>query len=228
MAAKFFTGGISLQPKSFSEFAQQTVANMRKEASAQQGQIKTAGKLPDALKEHQFKGKNEKEEGKEDKKEDGKEDKEASSSTVTKEAKKGKQKDEGETSGQLKVEPLHQKGESDKGSKITDKNKKVEASGKNEDDKAGSSGQLDVEPLHQKGESDKPSAVNGKNKVDNDSGKSKGTSDKKEDSKEEKKEASTVQTIKLAKLDGKTRDFLKTYWSNLYPSEYVEFMLSEK
>jgi hypothetical protein len=43
-------------------------------------------------------------------------------------AKSGKnEKDEAESSGQLKVEPLHQKGESVKPSAVTDKNKKTEA-----------------------------------------------------------------------------------------------------
>ncbi len=206
MAAKFFSNNIPLKPKSFAEFAQETVSKMRKEAEAQ-GQIKTASateEVKTAKKELpafiQEKKKNPFE-----KKDDDKGDKECSASTKV--AKK--EKDEAETSGQLKVEPLHQDGESNKGSDITGKNKKVEASGSNSDDKAETSGQLKVEPLHQTGEST-------------------GKETKKEEKKEDKEANSTTHVVKLAKLDSKTREFLKSYWGNLYPPDYVEAMLQEK
>ena len=83
-----------------------------------------------------------------------------------------------------------------------------EASGKNEDEKADSSGQLDVEPLHQKGESEKAGDLTGKNK---------------------KTEAGTKpEFVKVAKLNSKTRSFLQTYYSQYYPSEFVEALLAEK
>lgn len=85
---------------------------------------------------------------------------------------------------------------------------KKQASGKNEDEKAESSGQLDVEPLHQKGESVKPSAITDKNK--------------------KTEAAQGPKFVKVAKLNGKTRAFLKDYWSRLYPADYAEAMLAEK
>jgi len=42
------------------------------------------------------------------------------------------------------------------------------------------------------------------------------------------REASETESfVKLAKLDGKTREFLKKFWGNLYPSDYVDAMLAE-
>jgi len=73
---------------------------------------------------------------------------------------------------------------------------------------AATSGQLKGEPNHQKGESVKPSAVTCENK---------------------KTEAKTSPVyVKVAKLDAKTRTMLKSYWSNLYPAEFVEAMLTDQ
>lgn len=78
---------------------------------------------------------------------------------------------------------------------------------KKEGDEAPSSGQTDVEPLHQKGESVKPSAITCENK---------------------KTEAKTTETfVKVAKLNPKTKEWLKSYWSTLYPAAYVEAMLAD-
>ena len=74
-------------------------------------------------------------------------------------------------------------------------------------DEAESSGQLKNEPLCQKGESEKPSAVTDENK---------------------KTEAKAVSFVKIAKLNDKTKAMLKTYWSNLYPAEYVDAMLTDQ
>lgn len=62
--------------------------------------------------------------------------------------------------------------------------------------------------------------------------------------KEEEKETATEETekktavtktevkkagfVRLANLDDKTKSWLRTYWRNLYPEEYVEAMLAEK
>jgi len=74
-------------------------------------------------------------------------------------------------------------------------------------DEAPTSGQTDVEPLHQKGESVKPSAVTTENK---------------------KTEASnTAKFVKVAKLNTKTKTWLKAYWSNLYGSDYAEAMVAD-
>jgi len=83
-----------------------------------------------------------------------------------------------------------------------------EASGKNEDECADSSGQLDVEPLHQKGESEKAGDLTGKKK---------------------KTEADTKpRFVKVAKLNSKTRSFLKDYYASIWPPEFVEALLAEK
>ncbi len=49
-----------------------------------------------------------------------------------------------------------------------------------------------------------------------------------EEKKEEKKATATTGFIKIAKLDAKTRAFLRDYWKTLYPDDYVEAMLAEK
>jgi hypothetical protein len=92
---------------------------------------------------------------------------------------------------------------------------------------APSSGQLKVEPLHQKGESEKPSEVTDGNKKTEVSATKTDSSDNKEEKKD--KEASTQEKfVRLAKLDGTTRNWLKEYWKNIFPAEYVELMLQEK
>jgi hypothetical protein len=47
----------------------------------------------------------------------------------------------------------------------------------------------------------------------------------------ETKVANTIKVaryVKISKLDAKTKTWLKAYWSNLYPVEYVDAMLAEK
>ena len=88
------------------------------------------------------------------------------------------------------------------------KSKPTAAKAKGSAGEADSSGQLKGEPNHQKGESVKPSAVTCENK---------------------KTEAKTSPAyVKVAKLDAKTRTMLKSYWSNLYPAEFVEAMLTDQ
>lgn len=88
------------------------------------------------------------------------------------------------------------------------KSKPTAAKAKGSAGEADSSGQLKGEPNHQKGESVKPSAVTCENK---------------------KTEAKTSPVyVKVAKLDAKTRTMLKSYWSNLYPAEFVEAMLTDQ
>lgn len=59
--------------------------------------------------------------------------------------------------------------------------------------------------------------------------------DKDEDKDEETKEADTkeqkqekVAFVKIANLDEKTKSWLRDYWSQLYPPEYVDAMLADK
>ena len=112
---------------------------------------------------------------------------------------KSKKCDEAESSGQLAVEPKHQKGESEKAGDLPCKTKKSEADGETKE--AGIKGKCK--------ECGKPNFLC----------KCKGKKDKK---------AATSSLVKIAKLDDKTRSFLKTYWLNLYPAEYVDAMLSEQ
>jgi len=132
----------------------------------------------------------------------------------------------------------------------------VKEAGSNEDDTAPSSGQLDVEPLHQKGESEnagnedlcddnvKKTEAESEEEtkeaagIDNFGDKKAepfGKKEKEED--EEEKEASEDvnlieastggKFVKLSKLNDKTRSFLRDYWRNLYPEEYVDAMLAD-
>ena len=41
-------------------------------------------------------------------------------------------------------------------------------------------------------------------------------------------EAKKVQFVKIAKLTAESKKFLKEFWLNIYPPEYVEAMLAEK
>ena len=94
--------------------------------------------------------------------------------------------------------------------------------GSNEDDCAEGSGQLDVEPLHQK------------SKRDIGESKSKAKSECKCEGectcgcgKKAEAEVAGPRFVKLSKLDEKTKKFLKEYWANIHPAEYVDAMLAE-
>jgi len=45
---------------------------------------------------------------------------------------------------------------------------------------------------------------------------------------EVKVEVKTARFVKISKLDPKSRTFLREFWLNLYPADYVEAMLAEK
>ena len=49
-----------------------------------------------------------------------------------------------------------------------------------------------------------------------------------EEKKEVKAEAKKTQFVKIAKLTAESKKFLKEFWLNIYPPEYVEAMLAEK
>jgi hypothetical protein len=46
--------------------------------------------------------------------------------------------------------------------------------------------------------------------------------------KPDEKKASTPKFVKIAKLDPKTKAWLKDYWTNLYPAEYVDAMIQDQ
>ena len=56
------------------------------------------------------------------------------------------------------------------------------------------------------------------------------TCDKKDDDDkdDDKKEAKSINFVKIAKLNSKTKQMLLTYWSQLYPAEYAQAMVEEQ
>jgi hypothetical protein len=44
----------------------------------------------------------------------------------------------------------------------------------------------------------------------------------------ETKTTKVARYVKISKLDAKTKTWLKAYWGNLYPTEYVDAMLADK
>ena len=154
-----------------------------KTAELSEGQKKLPQALQDAIEKKQDGGK--KDDKDEKKKEecpekDEKKDCEAAAEVEEKVA----EKEEADTSGQPQAE-----------AKLVNTPEKENkgTTGKADNEEAEGSGQLEVEPLHQKG-----------------------------------REASETESfVKLAKLDGKTREFLKKFWGNLYPADYVDAMLAE-
>jgi len=112
-----------------------------------------------------------------------------------------KSKDKGESSGQLDVEPLHQKGESVKPSAVTNENKKVEASKDKEEDKK------DDDKKDKKDEKDEKAM---------------------EASKSLTASNVTRKVIKLSKLNSKDRARYRKYLLAYYPAAYVDAMLQEQ
>lgn len=124
-------------------------------------------------------------------------------------------KEEGESSGQLDVEPLHQDGESTgkKPGSLDTQKKAAEGEGEgklSDKDEADSSGQLDVEPLHQKGEStqEKPGDLDTMKKSEAKSGKK-----------------TKVAFKKIAELTPKQKEFLRKVWSMYWPKQFIDALL---
>jgi hypothetical protein len=140
--------------------------------------------------------------------------------------KKGGASDEAESSGQLKVEPLHQEGESTNQEKVhTNKKESAEVAatkaaespaGKavKEKDEGESSGQLKVEPLHQEGEStgDKPGDLDTQK------------SDKKK-AKVQQKVNKKAGFTRISELTAEEKDFLRGVWSNFWTKKFIDAIL---
>jgi hypothetical protein len=185
---------------------------------------------------------------------------------VAAEDKKETKKDEGPSSGQLDVEPLHQKGES------TEMPKKG-PSAKKDDDKAKVAA-TDTQPDKEGKDSEQPKwegeqknnnkpeakedTKGGEAKVetkeaglemcpdckkpgfackckkDGEKGKEEdcgGEGEKpcKAESKVEAKKAEVkMEFVKIANLDGKNKSWLRKFWRQLYPEQYVDAMLADK
>jgi hypothetical protein len=139
----------------------------------------------------------------------------ASTQEVVKTAEK--EKDEAETSGQPQAEAkLTNHPEKPKGGTSTGK-------AKTEPAEAETSGQPQAEAKltnHPKVVAETKTEVKTEEKVE----------EKKAEVKTEEKKADVkvARFVKISKLDPKTRTFLRQYWLNLYPADYVESMLAEK
>jgi hypothetical protein len=159
------------------------------------------------------------------------------------------EKDEAESSGQLKVEPLHQKGESTEatpsGGCKCDK-KEAPSSGqpeaeaklvnepKVEDKKAATVTTKEAEFSTKKcpncnmcgglckcdKKDDAPVEKEGDDDTDD--------ADTEAKAKEAIKAASTGNFVKIANLDSKTKSWLNTYWKKLFPASFVDAMLADK
>lgn len=147
--------------------------------------------------------------------------------------------EEGVSSGQLDVEPLHQEGESTPCPHKGDDKKKEASADKGDKckDECPSTGQPEWE---------------GKNTNDPDAGKHRdGDGDQKKasakstkkaevacecgekdcDCESDKKDCSAkteTKFVRIANLNDKSKKWLAEYWKNLYPAEYVDAMLSDK
>jgi len=177
MAIKFMTNTVKVgKVKSFADLVQEKIS---KTAADQEATVKTAAVEED-----------------EDEDDDADTDEEV------------EEVEEVEASAKKTVKTAEETEEEEEAEVEEKKSKPTAAKAKGSAGEADSSGQLKGEPNHQKGESVKPSAVTCENK---------------------KTEAKTSPAyVKVAKLDAKTRTMLKSYWSNLYPAEFVEAMLTDQ
>jgi len=105
-----------------------------------------------------------------------------------------------------KTDEAESSGQPEAEGKLVNVPKKDDGKGGKADNKeAETSGQTDVEPLHQTGESEHGGDL------------AKG-----------KKKSANSKFIRIAKLNPKTKDFLRKYWSTLFPEDYVDAMLAEQ
>ncbi|NJL70394.1 MAG: hypothetical protein HC888_01690 [Candidatus Competibacteraceae bacterium] len=169
-------------------------------------------------------------------------------------AAKGKDAEEGKSSGQLDVEPLHQDGESTpkvksgKEAEAVTQNKEAGLENIPEEKRAKPFGSKDEDKdgdKEDKKDDKKPTDKEASSSVDKDNE----NKDDAEDSKQPKwegekknnndpdagkhrdgdqKKASSTGYIKLANLDAKNEKKLRNYWSNIWPKEFVDAMLSKK
>lgn len=141
------------------------------------------------------------------------------------------EKDEEVSSGQLDCEPLHQKGESEKPSAVNDKNKKTEVKSKEKtDSKKTEAASKKVETPSKKAEAaPKKAEATSKKEEDCKDDEEKDCKNMDASSAMDDKEASdNSKVVKIAKMNEKTRSMLRSYWSSVYPKEYVESMLAEQ
>jgi len=145
--------------------------------------------------------------------------------------------EEGASSGQLEVEPLHQEGEStptphkdgdkkeasaDKGDKCKDEcpsTGQPEWEGKNTNDPDAGK--------HREGDGDQKAAA-AKSSTKKAECEAEESEDEKQEDEKECSAKSETKFIRIANLNDKSKKWLAEYWKNLYPAEYVDAMLSDK
>jgi hypothetical protein len=146
--------------------------------------------------------------------------------------------EEAEGSGQLEVEPLHQKSERDIPEKEEKENKKET---KKEAKKLDSVGEEDAD-INNDGDVDEQDEylANRREEIaeEMDDDEQEEEMEELEDEIEEKKEAgklprlirlaSIPRLLKEGKLNQETYNMLKDYWTQVYPAEYVDAMLAEE
>jgi len=175
----------------------------------------------------------------------------------TKETVKVAEADEADSSGQLDVEPLHQTGESTtmpkngpsaKSEGDTPAASSPSGSEKEEGEDSGQpkaeaklvntpekpkeseATEEEVKEAGIKGNCEKCGKPNFlcKGKCSGDGEEKEDDEKEKEDDGEDKEASSQKRFIRLANLDGKSKNWLSTYWKKIYPADYVDAMLADK
>jgi len=174
------------------------------------------------------------------------------------EEKKEKSKDEGPSSGQLDVEPLHQTGESTEmpkkgpSAKKDDNSAKAAATKTNTEEEGKDSGQPKAEGTEKftndPKKPDKKDVAGASKSETKEAGFmcekcnkpqfacecEKGEKEEEKpcsdgkSKKEDKKAEVKKQFVKIANLDGKNKSFLRKFWRQLYGEEYVNALLADK
>lgn len=145
-------------------------------------------------------------------------EKQASSDQVVKTA----EAEEADSSGQLEVEPLHQEGESEEPSEVTDENKKTKA-GKKE---AGKKEKGDHD--YDSDESEENKDEKGGSDVDNEELEDAGEKGGEESDEKDCRVASSKPRFqKVAKLNEESKALLRAEWESVFPKDYVDAMLAE-
>lgn len=136
--------------------------------------------------------------------------------------------EEADSSGQLEVEPLHQEGESEEPSAVTDENKKTET-GKKESGKKEAGKKEKDDSDYDSDEKHENKDEKGGSGVDDEALEEAGEKDGEEE--KEEKDCRTAETKprfqKIAKLTEESKTLLRAEWESVYPKDYVDAMLAE-
>jgi len=146
------------------------------------------------------------------------------------------EEEEAESSGQLDVEPLHQKGESTEMPKKGPSAKKEAKS--SEKDEADSSGQPEWEGKKENNNEPEVCCEKGGSSTETTKAagseccetckKPSGLCKCKKEEGEKEKEASGRRFVKIANLDSKNKAFLRKFWGKIYGEAFVNALLADK